>query len=484
MVQPSCEAMHKTLQDIPQIQAPKPSSDSTVLNSSAQAYSPTMACSHQVTSSLISVEHGWKSEEIKGKFALETDTGFLQKGRLIKSQSLGSGLCLEGRNPGDNDTEDEADHEFFSGVPPEGSPNSEHRQGMSSDSLHVSADHVNNISIFSIGDPQHLEKGGPETSDNFLSGEYANDSGDHSPCTPLVIVKSRSLCNLGHLSPASGKCSPFKSLAHQSRSSEDLHVLDMRRKEICTHEFEEQILQERGYGKERETNKYYFEVSVDEGYGSYSYSAVAKDWIIPGGNEVFGKNIQGESSFQQSDDFPSKNFKIKCIEKWVNDLQYCSPLEEANESSPSKDQVNGDSPISNGLTTAKLDSRVTPGMGAAKRYISSLSALATTAQLSNHGLVVIPFLSTFVGLRALNLSANAIVRITAGALPRGLHVLNLPKNNISTIEGLRELTRLRVLDLSYNRILRIGHGLASCSSLKELYLAGNKISEVEGFIVS
>ncbi|KAL3624713.1 hypothetical protein CASFOL_031381 [Castilleja foliolosa] len=63
---------------------------------------------------------------------------------------------------------------------------------------------------------------------------------------------------------------------------------------------------------------------------------------------------------------------------------------------------------------------------------------------------------------------------------RGLHILNLSKNSISTIEGLRDLTRLRVLDLSYNRILRIGHGLAACSSLKELYLAGNKISEVEG----
>lgn len=109
------------------------------------------------------------------------------------------------------------------------------------------------------------------------------------------------------------------------------------------------------------------------------------------------------------------------------------------------------------------------------------------------------------------------MRITAGALPRGLHALNLSRNKISTIEGLRELTRLRVLDLSYNRILRIGHGktnsglhlkflihrtsyrnnmlmpllltsnlflickgLASCPSLKELYLAGNKISEVEG----
>lgn len=50
------------------------------------------------------------------------------------------------------------------------------------------------------------------------------------------------------------------------------------------------------------------------------------------------------------------------------------------------------------------------------------------------------------------------MKITAGALPRGLHMLNLSKNKISTIEGLRELTRLRILDLSYNRITRIRHG--------------------------
>ncbi|KAF2292127.1 hypothetical protein GH714_013373 [Hevea brasiliensis] len=143
--------------------------------------------------------------------------------------------------------------------------------------------------------------------------------------------------------------------------------------------------------------------------------------------------------------------------------------------------MNRDFTVINGLSGTKADAKVvTPGMEAAKRYISSLSAAATTAQLSNHGLAVIPFLSAFVSLRVLNLSGNSIVRIAAGALPRGLHLLNLSKNNISTIEGLRELTRLRVLDLSYNRILRIGHGLASCSSLKELYLAGNKISEVEG----
>lgn len=57
------------------------------------------------------------------------------------------------------------------------------------------------------------------------------------------------------------------------------------------------------------------------------------------------------------------------------------------------------------------------------------------------------------------------VRITAGALPRGLHVLNLSKNSISSIEGLRELTRLRVLDLSYNRIFRIGHGMSNALCL-------------------
>ena len=50
------------------------------------------------------------------------------------------------------------------------------------------------------------------------------------------------------------------------------------------------------------------------------------------------------------------------------------------------------------------------------------------------------------------------VQITPGSLPKGLHVLDLSKNKIASIEGLRELTRLRVLYLNYNRISRIGHG--------------------------
>lgn len=50
------------------------------------------------------------------------------------------------------------------------------------------------------------------------------------------------------------------------------------------------------------------------------------------------------------------------------------------------------------------------------------------------------------------------VQITPGSLPKGLHTLNLSRNKINTVEGLRELTRLRVIDISYNRISRIGHG--------------------------
>lgn len=57
------------------------------------------------------------------------------------------------------------------------------------------------------------------------------------------------------------------------------------------------------------------------------------------------------------------------------------------------------------------------------------------------------------------LSSYLAVRISPGSLPKGLHTLNLSRNKINTIEGLKELTRLRLLDLSYNRISRIGQGI-------------------------
>ncbi|KAK1435475.1 hypothetical protein QVD17_01239 [Tagetes erecta] len=116
----------------------------------------------------------------------------------------------------------------------------------------------------------------------------------------------------------------------------------------------------------------------------------------------------------------------------------------------------------------------------ANRVIQTLNSSSTVAYISGIGLKVIPMISGFSSLRSVNLSGNLIVNITPGSLPKGLHVLNLSKNKISVIEGLKELTRLRILDLSYNRISRIGQGLSKCTLIKELYLAGNKISNVEG----
>jgi len=49
-------------------------------------------------------------------------------------------------------------------------------------------------------------------------------------------------------------------------------------------------------------------------------------------------------------------------------------------------------------------------------------------------------------------------------------MLNLSKNNIAIIEGLRDLTRLRILDLSYNRIVRIGHGMTFASKFIDCML--------------
>ncbi|KAG6540815.1 hypothetical protein Mapa_017792 [Marchantia paleacea] len=116
----------------------------------------------------------------------------------------------------------------------------------------------------------------------------------------------------------------------------------------------------------------------------------------------------------------------------------------------------------------------------ARRVVRSVNPLSTVAHFSGVGLKVIPSLGIFSSLKTLNLSANSFVRITPGCLPKSLHTLDLSRNQIVVIEGLRELTRLRALNLSFNRITRIGNGLSNCMSLKELYLSGNKISELEG----
>ncbi|KAA8524514.1 hypothetical protein F0562_010937 [Nyssa sinensis] len=493
-VQLSVEAMHKALQDCSQKRALKDSTSSSGLNPidlKVQGDALLDKSDNNVTSSS-SVDHVWKSEEINSKYNIEIDIVAPKASRIKKCRSLGSGLDQEGRFSGGNDSDDETEQAFscdgfryhnglvipVGGKDPEVCLPNQYQGALPSDSLPVSSDLVNNESILSIGDPRRSEKGGRENSDTHFFGECASESGDRMPHTSPVIVRSNSLPNIGSLAG----CSALTYLAPRSRSSDDLHILDLSQKELLVHEVGAQVMQDQGRDDSASHNeKNNCENPADDGYNSYNYVGSAKDWIMPVMYEVNTvKDLQGESSAHRCEELSSKDFKFKRIEEWVIDLQHCSPLEETNESDSNDHQVQGGASVLDNMIAARLDGKVTPGMEAAKKYISSLSATSTTAQLANHGLVVIPFLSAFVNLRVLNLSGNAIVRITAGALPRGLHILNLSKNNISTIEGLRELTRLRVLDLSYNRIVRIGHGLASCSALKELYLAGNKISEVDG----
>ncbi|KAF8409395.1 hypothetical protein HHK36_005470 [Tetracentron sinense] len=498
-VQQSAEAMHTKLQESSQNQAMKVSGDPTslntlLLNAHEDIHSNTSA--EQVTSSS-SLERFWKSEEMNSSFSPGVTVGIHQTVCLKKSQSLGNGMDRKVMFAGGIDTEEEIDQGFAchdycdqnGSVGPFDSKDTgtnllnQYHEALGSESFLVSSDPVPNETIFSIGDAKPLEREGHEDFNTQLSGELAGDCGDHMHGIAPMMAKSCSSPNLGAYTPTSGEGSPSHvHVEPRCRSTEDLSALDIKRKEFLYYEvrFPGMVDQE-GDDNIFKTGKDNCENHVGGGSDSYNYLDLAKDWIIPGMDEVgVVKNLQGESSTQQWDELASKEFKFKRIEEWVIDLQHCSPLQETGEPSHSKDQVKKGPIVLDSLTTAKLDAKFNPGMETAKKYISSLSATTSSAQLANHGLVVIPFLSAFVSLRALNLSGNAIVRITAGALPRGLHTLNLSKNNISTIEGLRELTRLRVLDLSYNRIFRIGHGLAYCSSLKELYLAGNKINEVEG----
>ncbi|XP_058090842.1 uncharacterized protein LOC131237185 [Magnolia sinica] len=540
----SAEAMEKKIQDSPDL-APKisgSSSSSSPLKLKTNDNNPSNTSAERMTS-CSSFEWCLKSEEQNSSSPPADKGEVLQKISFKKSQSLGSGLDKEGRVPCGVDTEDEIDHglssddsheksfnrmfdsfdhnrlaESFDGKDPGTDLLNQSQQTVMVESFHITDDLVIKESIFSIGEPQQLEREVQEVFDTHLSTENVGDSGNRTPSRIERIVKSCSLPNLriSSASPRDG-LPAHGFMQSRSRSFGDLHALDVRReipnnkdevhcdnisqtshllgKGLLYHEAsgEDCVVSNPSGGsyevadQERdhifESGKHIYENHFSDGYDSFNFPGLAKDWRVSEIEEVDegNNNIQQESSVQRWDELPCKDFNIKRIEDWVSsiDLQTSYPLQELGECSNSTPKMKDSVTISD-ATAAKFDHRITPGMEVANNYISSLSAASASAQMANIGLVVIPFLSAFSSLRVLNLSGNNIVRITAGALPRGLHMLNLSKNNISTIEGLRELTRLRVLDLSYNRIFRIGHGLASCSSLKELYLAGNKISEVEG----
>ncbi|TKY74377.1 phosphatase 1 regulatory subunit pprA [Spatholobus suberectus] len=188
--------------------------------------------------------------------------------------------------------------------------------------------------------------------------------------------------------------------------------------------------------------------------------------------------------------FSTESSSFSRVDDWVKDLEIQQPppeddFDDDNIGSiafpPSPDAI---PQFIASSSTAQLvrhpDANLSKEILNANSVVQSLNPASTAAHISGIGIKAIPTISHFSTLRSVNLSSNLVVHITPGFLPKGIHTLNLSRNKISTIEGLRELTRLRVLDLSYNRISRIGQGLSNCTQVKELYLAGNKISDVEG----
>ncbi|XP_073141953.1 uncharacterized protein [Henckelia pumila] len=430
-----------------------------------------------------------RSEEMESKYSVEYDIEAYKNVQIKKSQSLGSGLNLKEWDSGGDVSEGEMEQRFsYNGsadsgriVVSDGINDHVHdmseqcQEPMASDSV-MNSGFIKKGSIFSIEDSLQSER--EDAYKDNLHSSVVGDIDDHMPQTPRTIVKSRSLP--GMVSPTRGSTS----LLPCSRSADDLNALDSGMNSVLAYGAGKQVQnRQQGYSI-FDNDKEDGENPADEDTcENYNYVGSAKDWIIPVSEGAYmEKSRKEESSLHRWDEVPSEDLKLKRIEEWVIDLQHCSPLkEESNEFSIFHDtELPKSDALAENPTAAKLEVKVNLGNEVAKRYISSLNASAAAARLTNLGLVVIPFLSPFISLKTLDLSGNSIVKIASGALPRGLQFLNLSKNSISAIEGLRDLTRLRVLDLSYNRLLRIGHGLASCSSMKELYLAGNKISEVEG----
>ncbi|KAK8966005.1 putative disease resistance protein [Platanthera guangdongensis] len=184
--------------------------------------------------------------------------------------------------------------------------------------------------------------------------------------------------------------------------------------------------------------------------------------------------------------FSSQSSHMDRVSAWVKSLQDCSflPVDvEEHSDEVEGEQIADEHGMEIGEFSVKkyFDTcqRETVDFGQANNIIHSLNSFSSVAHMSGIGLKVVPSISGFLYLRSANLSGNCIVQITPGSLPKSLHTLDLSRNKISTIEGIRHLEKLRVLNLSFNRISRISQGLSSCTLIKELYLAGNKISVVE-----
>ncbi|XVE55515.1 hypothetical protein DITRI_Ditri03aG0164600 [Diplodiscus trichospermus] len=161
--------------------------------------------------------------------------------------------------------------------------------------------------------------------------------------------------------------------------------------------------------------------------------------------------------------FPAPSSSLTRVCEWMRDLETLvrQPADGVNSEKgitfPPSPHTGKSPARSIAPLTCRSDINLSEEILYANSFIQSPNSSTTAAHISGIGFTVIPIVSA---------------RITPGSLPKGLQTLNLSRNNINTIEGLRELTRFTLVFMM--------QGLSSCALMKELYLAGNKISDVEG----
>lgn len=146
-----------------------------------------------------------------------------------------------------------------------------------------------------------------------------------------------------------------------------------------------------------------------DGGDYHNYNGEEIDQRDPGtaGVETW-KNLQEGFSIQNWVEPTSKEFNTRRIEDWISqiDIHKDNIVEELGECSSSASKE--DPQMVAGAAVKKLDVRSSLGMEVAYNYISTLNAASSSAQMANLGLMAIPILSAFVGLRVLNLPGNAI----------------------------------------------------------------------------
>ena len=136
--------------------------------------------------------------------------------------------------------------------------------------------------------------------------------------------------------------------------------------------------------------------------------------------------------------FSAESSSLRRVDEWVKDLQIepCITIDEVGGDNDEATVFPPSPERTSTHTPRRGETNLTEEILYANSVIQSLNSSSTVAHISGIGLRAIPTISHLSGLRSVNLS----------------------RNKISVIEGLKELTRLRILDLSYNRISRIGHG--------------------------